>query len=323
MGLDGTLTLVLCTFLVWFAFSVGLYVGKKIGYPFLKKIREYSIGIYVGDFPFQLISPPNIVNPVLRARHVSDVRAAFVADPFMVREKDLWYMFFEVLNADTRKGDIGLAISDDGFHWKYKQIVLDEQFHLSYPYVFKWNGDYYMVPESVAAYSVRLYRALEFPTRWVFVKSLLNGNYYDSSLLNYGRKWWLFTTDRNDILRLFFADDLTGIWKEHPKSPIVFGNGHIARPGGRILLLNNKVFRFAQDCVPKYGYQVFAFEITELTPEHYNEREVLENPILSPTGKGWNAERMHHIDLHEIETNSWIACVDGVGGSWKFTKQPF
>jgi hypothetical protein len=303
---------------VFIVFLAGLYVGKKWGTPFLKKEREYAIGIYTGDSPFRLTSPSYIVNPVLRPRDVTDVPAWFVADPFMVKENGLWYMFFEVMNANTNKGDIGLAVSQDGFRWKYKQIVLEESFHLSYPYVFKWNGDYYMVPESCQVYAVTLYKAVEFPTKWVIVKTLLNGNYFDSSLLYYDKRWWIFTSDRDDILHLFFSDDLMGCWQEHPKSPIIRGNGHIARPGGRILLSKNKVFRFTQDCEPKYGYQVRAFEITELTPERYTEQEVSDNPILKPTGKGWNAERMHHIDLHEIGTNQWQACVDGIGGSWKF-----
>ena len=69
------------------------------------------------------------------------------------------------MNALSGHGDIGLAVSDDGINWSYKQIVLDEPFHMSYPYVFKWQEDFYMIPESQEANSVRLYRALDFPTK--------------------------------------------------------------------------------------------------------------------------------------------------------------
>ena len=47
---------------------------------------------------------------------------------------------------------------------------------MSYPQVFKWGDEFYMVPETVAAYEVRLYKALEFPFKWVFVKTLMKGN---------------------------------------------------------------------------------------------------------------------------------------------------
>jgi len=55
--------------------------------------------IYIGESIFNFVSPENISNPVLNAQDVTDVQANEVADPFMVRENDIWYMFFEVLNA--------------------------------------------------------------------------------------------------------------------------------------------------------------------------------------------------------------------------------
>ena len=93
---------------------------------------------------------------MLTAADVTDAAASLVADPFMLRHGDTWYMFFEVLESRTNRGSIGLATSPDGFHWQYQQIVLREGFHLSYPCVFWWQGDYYMVPESAKAFSVRL-----------------------------------------------------------------------------------------------------------------------------------------------------------------------
>lgn len=304
--------------LILLGFIAGIVIGWKRGIPFLETQGQYSIGIYTGESPFALKSPPDITNPVLTAKDVTDVTASFVADPFMVNENGIWYMFFEVLNEKSSQGDIGLAVSSDGFNWEYKQIVLDESHHLSYPYVFKWDDDYYMIPESQEAYAVQLYKASDFPTKWVFVKNLIVGNYNDSSIFSYNERWWLFSSDRNDMLHLFWADDLLGPWIEHPKSPVVFRDGNIALSGGRVLLEKSKLFRFTQDCEPTYGNQIRAFEITELTRETYREKEVDGNPILKPTGHGWNADRMHHIDPHKIGENQWLACVDGGARYLKF-----
>ncbi len=93
----------------------------------------WSIGIYSGESLFNLTPPEGVVNPVLTSREVNDVSAAFVADPFMISVSGSWYMFFEVFNRETNKGDIGLAVSKAGFDWKYQQIILSEPFHLSYP----------------------------------------------------------------------------------------------------------------------------------------------------------------------------------------------
>src|SRR3954468_4215816 len=121
----------------------------------------WSIGIYSGDSPFALRPMPQARNPVLTPNEVSDVTAAFVADPFMIRSDGEWYLFFEVMNSVTGKGEIGLAQSVDGVSWEYQQIVLSEDFHLSYPYVFEWNGSHYMIPETLSRGVVSLYRAEE------------------------------------------------------------------------------------------------------------------------------------------------------------------
>src|SRR5207249_786262 len=93
---------------------------------------------------------------------------------------------------------------------------------------------------------------------------------------------------------------------------IIEGNRRIARPGGRVLVLDGRPIRLAQDCSPTYGRKVRAFEITTLTPTEYREREATERPILGPSGRGWNKSGMHTLDAHRVRRGEWIACVDGV-----------
>ena len=279
--------------------------------------RDWSIGIYVGNSPLAFAPAENIDNPVLTREHVSDVPAGFVADPFMIQVDHRWYMFFEVWNRQTQKGEIGFATSENGFLWAYQQIALAEPFHLSYPYVFQWKNEWYMVPESLQVNSIRLYRATNFPREWSFVKTLVEGrDYVDSSPVFLNDRWWLFTglgppPYRANSMCLYYADELTGRWREHRKSPIVKENAHIARPAGRVLMFDGRVIRYAQDCEPGYGLQVRAFEITDLTTRRYHEREVNESPVLKASGVGWNASGMHHIDPHLLDDGRWIACVDG------------
>ncbi len=272
----------------------------------------WSIGIYIGNSPFNLTSE-NLSNPVLAAEDITDTPAKFVADPFMVKENYTWYMFFEVMNTHTNKGEIGLAISNDGLSWIYKQIVLDEPFHLSYPYVFKWKNEYYMTPESCKASSISLYKATDFPTKWKHIHTLLKGSYADPSIFHYDDKWWMFlgNPQSHETLRLYYADKLIGPWTEHPKSPIIKDDATIARPGGRIIIFDNRIFRFAQDDLPIYGKQIRMLEITEITTTNYKEKEITESPLLKASGNGWNEKGMHHVDPHQIDGKKWIACVDG------------
>ena len=286
-----------------------LALAVLIWNPWYEGRDTWAIGIYGGENPFNL-SDGGISNPVLAAEDVTDAEAAFVADPFMVRENGSWYMFFEVYNKGTDQGDIGLATSKDGIEWDYEQIVLDEPFHLSYPYVFKVGEEHYMVPESRDAKEVRLYKASGFPTEWVYERTLLHEAYHDSTLFRFDDVWYMFTTDTNDRLFLYYSDGLEGPWLEHPESPIVEMNGDVSRPGGKVLLHKDLIIRFAQDDWPIYGTSVRAFEILQISKDDYLERSYSPWPIIKGDGDGWNWRGMHHIDLHQ-KGDGWIAAVDG------------
>jgi len=269
----------------------------------------WSIAIYTGISPFNLQPAP----PVLTKAEVTDIPAAFVADPFMLHRDQTWYMFFEVMHSETKLGEIGLATSNDALTWTYDRIVLKEPFHLSYPYVFEWQNEYYMIPEMLRADAVCLYKALNFPYDWTQVAELFKGKHADPSLLRCNDRWWLFTCSppyQHDTLKLYYADELTGPWTEHPKSPLIQNDKSRARPAGRILKFDNRLFRFAQDCALRYGSSVRAFEITNLTEDNYAEVELVI-PILKASGNGWNANGMHHIDAHQQADGRWLACVDG------------
>jgi hypothetical protein len=284
------------------------------GWPYIGRINRWSIGIYTGKSPLKVSAAKEIDNPVLTAKDVTDLDARFVADPFMVKEDSTWYMFFEVLHSKKYHGDIGLATSQDGFNWQYQHIVLSESFHLSYPYVFNWENQYYMIPESSQSNTVRLYKAVKFPSQWELDTVLLSGKYSDSTVFYYNEKWWMFSSSNpRCTLHLFYADHFRGPWIEHPKSPLIYKNPHIARPAGRVVIYNNRIIRYTQDVWFVYGNKVRGFEITKLTTEDYQEKKLRHNPILKRSGKGWNRTGMHHIDLHQIDAEEWISCVDGFG----------
>mgnify|MGYP001603756187 CR=1 FL=1 len=296
-------------------FILGMYAGRTWEAPFITRKNVWSIGIYVGDSPLNLTDCSEINNPVLTAKDVTDIQADFVADPFMIKKDDVWYMFMEVLNTKTQLGNIGLAVSKDGFKWNYKQIVIEEPFHMSYPYVLECDGEYYMIPETSETYSVRLYKADIFPTKWSLAGDILYGrSYKDSTIFRHNDMWWMFTSDRYDFLRLYYADNLMGAWTEHPESPVVRKQSGMARPGGRVVHLNGKIIRYAQEGKPERGFQIKAFEITELSTISYKERHIEGVSMLKADyNSRWISKGGHNIDPHQIDDGRWIACVDGLG----------
>ena len=66
--------------------------------------------------------------------------------------------------------------------------------------------------------------------------------------------------------------DLSNTFKPHPCSPINI-SPTTARMGGNITNINNKILRFGQNNENEYGESLSIFEINELTPTSYIEKQ--------------------------------------------------
>lgn len=286
---------------------VGWYLRKRYSIP--KNESEFSIGIYEGTNPFSM-SPSN-KNPVITKEDVTDRKAAYVADPFMIKVKEMWYMFFEVRNSNSYLTELAYATSPDALTWTYQKVIQPDSHFQSYPYVFEWEGEYYMIPECHKSKSIRIYKAKNFPEEWVLDSVVAYGKrYVDPSIFRYDNKWWIFTsTTDNSILYLCYSDNLNGPWQEHPLSPITEGDKRKARPAGRVIEYQGNLYRFSQDCSKYYGEKVLAFKINKLSPTEYHEESV--GTIIDKGTLGWNSKGMHTFDAHQVEEGKWLACVDG------------
>jgi hypothetical protein len=195
----------------------------------------WSIGVYEGSDPLNLAPAAGVKNPVVTRASVTDADALYVADPFLLRADGIWHMFFEAFNRQTCKGEIAFATSEDGRRWSYRAVALTEPFHLSYPSVFGWDGEIYLLPESRRAGEVRLYRAERFPYGWSRVDTILeNAPFVDPSIFRHDGRWWLFvesgSPEKDTVagylrgtLRLYHSEALSGPWLEHVCSPVIDG----------------------------------------------------------------------------------------------------
>ena len=299
---------------VLFSRRYKLHHHKKV----LRRSREtWSIGIYKGPSPIQLFPPSDIKNPILSAKDVTDIKARFVADPFMAEHNSGYYLFFEVLNDKRDTGEIGYAFSSDCLQWEYRKIILKERYHLSYPYLFFHDELCYMIPECAGSGGIQLYKAKHFPDQWHHIATLVKGHdryaaLADPSIFCYRNRWYLFSyCGKDKSLHLFTSKTLTGTWKEHPKSPVAAGTPCFARPGGRVIIHDGSIYRYSQDETPNYGTRVWAFRITELSEESYSEEPASEKPVVEPGDEWWNRSGMHTVDPHQTQTGEWIALVDG------------
>lgn len=210
-------------------------------------------------------------------------RDRFWADPFVVHEAGRFFIFFEDLPYATNRGYLSVLELDPATGTHTPPVpILETPYHLSYPFVFRWRGGYYLVPESSEAGTVQLYRATRFPDQWEFVQPLMEGiSLVDATLLERDGRWWLFgtvvepgITQPWDELSIFSTDDLLrGTWTPHPLNPVV-SDVRRARPAGRIFERNGKLYRPAQDSSGRYGAGLRLLEIEVLTETEYRETEV-------------------------------------------------
>jgi hypothetical protein len=210
---------------------------------------------------------------------ISPPAGRFWADPFVVHHAGSDFIFFEDASTATGRGRISvLRIENDRIVGEPK-VVLDQPYHLSYPFVFEWNGETYMVPESGENKTVELYRCVEFPDRWEFVHNLMEGiDAYDATLFEHNNLWWMFVNVRQheasstwDELCLFYADTPTSqVWQSHAQNPVV-SDVRCARPAGRISTQDGHIHRPSQDSSFRYGFALNINRIVQLSRTEYSE----------------------------------------------------
>ncbi len=117
------------------------------------------------------------------------------ADPFPAKVDGRFYVFFENWPLGGGKGRIEVMewLGDD--RWSTPAVALERPYHLSYPYLFEWEGERYMVVESEANSSVEVYRTTSFPVGWELDRVLLSDiAAVDPTIVELNGRWWMFVT---------------------------------------------------------------------------------------------------------------------------------
>jgi hypothetical protein len=233
-------------------------------------------------------------------------RGSEMADPFVVEAAGKTWLFFEEVPAGTRKGRLScLEIGEEPGKFSRPFVVMQQDFHLSYPCVFQHAREYFMIPESAGGRTVGLYRARRFPEEWRLETTLLEGvEVTDTTPFFDGERWYFFTTTRQPFLEtfLFVSDRLDGEWRLHPASP-VSSSVRSCRSAGRLFRQSGRLLRPAQDCSVRYGYAMTINEVTRLTANEFEERAV--DRILPDWSNGL-------LGTHTLNSCGGIEVIDGL-----------
>ena len=269
------------------------------------------MGLLQGASLDALKAPAGVVNPIISEHELAACGGTMAADPFAILVDGVWHLFFEMTRRGSPDAVIGCARSRDLRSWQILGTVLETGHHLSYPFVFEHQGEIFMMPESKRARNVTIYRAVDFPRRWEPARTILHGRYFDASMVRHEGRFWLFVGWLSYSLRLFHAAHPLGPWRPHAWPCIRGYAPGAARPGGRPIVLDGSLIRFAQDNLAHYGHRLRAWRVTTISPRWFAERPLFDLPILQPSVAGWNGRCMHHLDPHRRPDGSIVAFVDG------------
>jgi hypothetical protein len=192
----------------------------------------------------------------------------FLADPFFLTGTD--DIVVEAMNGRSGKGELlrhrhGAA-----------QRIGGARGHISYPGSIAHRGEIMVVPETADWAPPALYRVADGMLEKIADLDIDATAMLDPTLHEHDGRVYLFGNRADEgpsVLRLWVADDPFGRFEEHPDSPIRLSIRG-GRMGGAIASSGGRLFRVGQDVRTSYGDGVRMFEIIELSPERYREREV-------------------------------------------------
>ena len=205
---------------------------------------------------------------------IKNPKNKWFADPQVIREKKDHFIFFEDYSTISKKGAIScIRINKDNKKKYYENIIL-EKYHLSFPFIFKYQNCYYLIPETSAVNKIKIYKCIKFPFKWIFYKELLKSKSVDHIIFKSKKKWYLLNNEKSSkdvyskLVGYVNHNPLNNNWK---KIKILKNSVLLGRNAGYFEDKKNK-FRVSQSYLPgRYGAGVFINKINKITNKSYNE----------------------------------------------------
>ncbi len=231
---------------------------------------------------------------------IGDGTSSLIADPFLFTHENSTYCFVEEMETFSSKGHITVFIFENS-EWNRLGIALEEDSHLSFPFLFEFENEIYMVPESSKRKEISLYKATNFPMKWEKMHTIIRGiSSADSLIFPHNGKWWLLSNvdsmalgDHNLELHGWFSDSpLSREWTPVANNPI-YRDESISRNGG-LICVDGNIHRVAQDNNSgTYGRSFHLRKILDITKDEYIEELVQEDYCIT------EVLASHHMSLAE------------------------
>lgn len=199
------------------------------------------------------------INKNKKFRTLKESKRYWYADPFLFEYKGETWLFTEAFDNKTEKGLIACSKYDNGT-FSSPKIVLEENFHLSYPFVYEENGEVFMMPETSADGCIQVYKAVDFPEKWEKHKVLVRVENAVDTVVYREKLITSVVTDSSEKRVDIDVYDMNGelVMKSLHK------DSQQARGAGRVFMAEGKAIRPAQDCTGGvYGAGLVFYQIEE------------------------------------------------------------
>jgi len=252
---------------VIFAWDTGMDVLTR-----LWRNDLWNVGIV--DAPIEAFLTPGARPPVHWLREHG--RSRYVADPFTLDD----VILVEDFDYRDGRGHIAVIHTRPDGTFTAPASVIAMPVHLSFPYLLRYQGDVYCIPESALAGTVYLFRAEQFPFYWKQCATLIESfAAADTTIFIHEGRWWLLCTEAHGVhnsmsLHAWHAPDLFGPWSPHAGNPIK-RDVRSSRPAGTPFVHDGQLYRPAQDCSRTYGGAVVINHVLRLTPTEFAEVPVV------------------------------------------------
>lgn len=222
------------------------------------------------------------------------IRNYWVADPMLVEDNEKTYLFYEAVHCG--KGQIEVVEILNNGAVSRPTVALSEEYHLSYPFVFKHDDEWYMIPESCSINKVNLLKAKHFPTDWEYTATLLNEYAVDTTVQSIDGRLLLLTfvpeaeTERVYPKAFWINWDNNINLKEIPWSDF---DPLQVRGAGKIIEDNGQYIRPAQiNQISSYGDGIVFMEFS-CSDDLYKEKEVGHLFSDDLQVSGWKIDGLH------------------------------
>ena len=158
------------------------------------KLGVYNIGIIENSAEDIIKTDGNVKIRWMKHKY----KDRFFADPFLYAvDESHYYILVEEFPFYTNKGVISLlTVSRKSMKLISKKTVIEEDVHLSYPFVY--HGE--IIPESFRCDKVNSY-LLNKNNDITSKRTIFNKGLIDQTFLEYDGKEWIFATDAERICR--------------------------------------------------------------------------------------------------------------------------